>query len=409
MWLVRPRPGPGGWRLVVLTLSLAPTALAQPVVDVTALNGSHFRGTIRGAAPELQLESDDREVSLDWSEVLELHPISDAKPDAANSDDRDAGQAHPYTFSLTDGSQFGGEVTGGSGRRVSLKFRSALTADMNLSAIVSIQSANAGQPEIELLRRALAEKDRGADVAVVSRNTKVAELRGAVRGLTAEHVAFTWRDRDLDLPWAAVAALAFADAAPGREPAIAILRNGERFAGRVTGGGEAAIVLESHSLGSLSIAWASLERIECRSDRLVYLSDAQPAGYDFEPFFTKNWPYALDKTLSGAPIVLGGRTYAKGIVMHSRATLSYAIGGGFTTFAATVGIADEMDGRGNVRMAVVGDGKLLWEGERIRGGVAPREISVDITGVKTLELLVDYGDDLDLSDHACWAQARLLR
>jgi hypothetical protein len=375
---------------------------AQPVLDVTTLDGTHFRGVIRDAAPELRLTAPTGDVSLDWSEVLELHPVADAQTLAV-------AETHPYVFTLVDEARFGAEVARSDGRRVSLRFRSGLTAELQLSAIVTVQSTSAEPAAVELLRRALAEGDRAADIAVVSRQSKVAELRGAVRALTADHVAFTWRDRDLDLPWEAVAGLVLADAPPLRAPAIVRLRNGEQFSGRVVGGGADAVVIESSSLGSLSIAWESLSRIECRSDRLVYLSDVRPTQYDFEPFFTKRWPYKLDETLTASPIVLGGRTYNKGIVMHSRSTLGFAIGGGFTGFAATVGIADEMADRGDARMAVVGDGKLLWEDQRIHGGAKPRTVSVDIAGVKRLELVVDYGGDLDLSDHACWAQARLLR
>ena len=36
-------------------------------------------------------------------------------------------------------------------------------------------------------------------------------------------------------------------------------------------------------------------------------------------------------------------------------------------------------------------------------------VSVDVTGAKTLELLVDYADRADQQDHANWLDARLVR
>jgi len=95
--------------------------------------------------------------------------------------------------------------------------------------------------------------------------------------------------------------------------------------------------------------------------------------------------------------------------MHSRAALIYALNGRYRQFAAVVGIADEMAERGDVTVAVVGDGRILWEAKGVRGGETPREVLVDISGVKELGLHVDFGGQLDLSDHVCWAFARVIR
>ncbi|RMF82449.1 MAG: hypothetical protein D6744_06075 [Planctomycetota bacterium] len=60
-------------------------------------------------------------------------------------------------------------------------------------------------------------------------------------------------------------------------------------------------------------------------------------------------------------------------------------------------------------MKVVGDGQVLWESPSVRGNQPPQELLVDVTGVRRLTLVVDYGADLDLSDHVIWALPRVMR
>ena len=57
----------------------------------------------------------------------------------------------------------------------------------------------------------------------------------------------------------------------------------------------------------------------------------------------------------------------------------------------------------------IGDGRELFKSETLRGGAKPVDISVDISGVKLLELSTDAADGLDLGDHANWADLRMIR
>ncbi|MCH8146858.1 MAG: NPCBM/NEW2 domain-containing protein, partial [Planctomycetes bacterium] len=81
----------------------------------------------------------------------------------------------------------------------------------------------------------------------------------------------------------------------------------------------------------------------------------------------------------------------------------------YERFAATIGIDDFVRPGGSVVFRVIGDGRVLFESGEITGRDAPRAIRVDMVGVKLLTLLVDLGEGLDLSDHADWAGARLIR
>jgi len=63
---------------------------------------------------------------------------------------------------------------------------------------------------------------------------------------------------------------------------------------------------------------------------------------------------------------------------------------------------------GSVEFLVIGDGKTLWKSGVMKGGKPVQRVEVDLTGVKSLELrATDGGDGVD-SDHADWADARIL-
>src|ERR671925_341839 len=48
-----------------------------------------------------------------------------------------------------------------------------------------------------------------------------------------------------------------------------------------------------------------------------YLSDLEVEAYRHIPYLGREWPYRLDRTVSGAQLRAGGKLYVKGIGMHS--------------------------------------------------------------------------------------------
>jgi alpha-galactosidase len=81
--------------------------------------------------------------------------------------------------------------------------------------------------------------------------------------------------------------------------------------------------------------------------------------------------------------------------------------GGSTEFTAYVGVDDEVRGNiGSVEFRVYGDGELLWKSSVTKAGEAAKKVSVDVSGIKTLMLLVDSAGDGINYDHADWAEAK---
>jgi hypothetical protein len=153
---------------------------------------------------------------------------------------------------------------------------------------------------------------------------------------------------------------------------------------------------------------SEVARIGVVSDRLLFLSEAAPAAVDQTPAFNRKWPVAMDRSLEGGPIRLGGRTWELGICMVPRTRMTWSLAGRYHVFAATLGIGDEVGDAGHAVFRVLGDGKELFVAEGVRGGETPRDVRLDIQGVDRLSLEVDFGEGLDLGDHCVFAEARVL-
>jgi len=152
-----------------------------------------------------------------------------------------------------------------------------------------------------------------------------------------------------------------------------------------------------------------IQRMRVNSDRVRFLSDMPTIGEKMSGLLHGNWPVRRDRSVSGGAILLDGRRFEKGLGVHSHTELLYEIDGAYDTFVATIGIDDYVRPAGNVVFRVLGDERMLFESGEVTGADDPAMVRVDVRGVRTLALVVDYGAGLDLSDHADWAGARLIR
>ncbi len=143
--------------------------------------------------------------------------------------------------------------------------------------------------------------------------------------------------------------------------------------------------------------------------RATYLSDLKPAEYRHVPYLNLPWPYRRDRSVTAGRLRCAGRLYQKGLGVHSAARLTYRLEKPYRRFQAELGIDDSTAGRGSVRFRVFVDRKEKYRGETIRGGQPPVPVSVDITGAKRLDLIVDFADRADELDHADWLGARVVQ
>jgi hypothetical protein len=175
------------------------------------------------------------------------------------------------------------------------------------------------------------------------------------------------------------------------------------------------VALDSESI-SLTSIWGdevklprkSSLRLETRNGRIEYLS-AMPANAKQTAYFGRLIPWQNDKTLAKHAIELDGRSFRRGISVHSRTELTYQLDGRFDQFQTYVGFDRLASPQGNVSLQVVVDGDVVFEKAAFRYGDAVEKLDIDVADGKRLTLIVGFGEGQDVGDRIIWADARLVR
>ncbi len=152
------------------------------------------------------------------------------------------------------------------------------------------------------------------------------------------------------------------------------------------------------------------------TDRLDYLSDRDSVDYRHVPYLRVPWQFQCDRNVLGGPLQVAGRTYAKGLGVHTASRLTYDLPSNassrkFRRFVASVAVDDVARDGGSVIFRVYlkhGDQwKSAFTSPIVRGGDAPLPVEVELQDASQLALLADFADRGDELDYANWLDARL--
>jgi hypothetical protein len=183
-----------------------------------------------------------------------------------------------------------------------------------------------------------------------------------------------------------------------------------------------------------------LHRLDFSKGKRTYLSDLEPASVEQTSTEDRVEHYRRDKNLDDGPLRLAGRSFAKGLALHSRTVLVYNIGGEYKDFKAWLGVDDQVGGDSQAQVTIEGDGKVLFatevrrKDERLRPEYAevlavaapvgfpgfvpwpalgktlqaggPIPVALDVRGVKQLRITVS-SEFLDLGNHVDLADAKV--
>ncbi len=133
----------------------------------------------------------------------------------------------------------------------------------------------------------------------------------------------------------------------------------------------------------------------------------------------RNWPYyppaLADGTIPGANIEVEGRPSPNGIFMHpparwgEEASVTVLLDGQFRRFHARVALADgSPPSESPCTFRVIGDGRELWRSRPVRSQADAQNCTVDVTGVKHLQLAVSCSGPTE-GAHAVWFEPRVTR
>jgi hypothetical protein len=129
---------------------------------------------------------------------------------------------------------------------------------------------------------------------------------------------------------------------------------------------------------------------------------------------TNGWgPVERDRSVGGTnagdgtPLTIAGTVYPKGLGTNSISNVTICLSGNCSKFSSLVGNDADAGSSGSMTFSVLGDGKPLAATQTIMGNAPAQQISADLTGVQTLDLVVGDAGDGKAYDHGDWAMPTL--
>ncbi len=178
------------------------------------------------------------------------------------------------------------------------------------------------------------------------------------------------------------------------------------------------LTLAHPALGDLSIPLDRCGVLDVLSGRVTSLCDLKPVEVKERPYLydaSKDpasavlFHWRADRQVADSrPLQIRGRTYARGLGVHSYSSLSYDLGGTSVRFRADVGIDDSAKGGGDAVAVVLLDGKEAFR-QRILGRDPARRVDLDCRGARKLTLVVEFGEDREILDRVAWANPVLVK
>ncbi|MFQ5412852.1 MAG: NPCBM/NEW2 domain-containing protein [Phycisphaerae bacterium] len=405
-----------GLPLCMLALGFAPpgdagdpgaVSMAVERIDGTRLAGRWIGAD--GATFTLGTDTGATRIELDaLSTVRRRAPSAPSPP-----------PVHRTTLYLRDGGRWHATLLDGAPGGITVRTAVADPCVLPFDALAAVRLGTpSDDPDADGLFGAALDKHLTAQDVLVTRGDTPKAVRGTLLTLGAQAASFRFGGRDRTLATRKIYAVVLAAGAgkptedPSNRPAyraMFTLTDGSTVGARIVRADARTVRVETSFGLAADLALVDIAAIDFHSSRVVYVSDMSPMSEQTSGMLHAPWPVQYDRSASGQPLSLGGRRFDKGIGVHSRCELAYALDGAYESFVATIGIDDAVRPRGSVVFRVIGDDNVLLDSGPVTGNDKPRPIAVDVAGVTRLTLLVDFGAGLDLADHADWADARLLK
>lgn len=373
-------------------------------VEATRIDGSVIEGEwLPVDQPgKIGLRTKDRREIMSTDDLISLRFIDAFSPTRS--------QEWAVTVWCNNGSVIPADIIDGNETAVRLKTPFAERVTVALKDIAAIQWNRHQARFGALVQEHLAARSKSKDTLIALRDDKPRSLDGAVEAISSEGGSFNFRNRVLRFTSRNAVGLvlaAVADAGPA--PAVCVIDDGYRIAGHILRTSADSISMRGVSDAIISLSVPTIREIRFNSTRVVYLSDLKPSDQQQRSVFDIHWPVRFDRAVSNRPLALNGRSYAKGLGVHAHSEVTYQLDQAYRSFAATIGIDDFTRPAGHVIFQVFGDNRELYSSGPVTGRDDPRDVLVDLAGVRVIRLVVQQAEHLDIGDHADWANARLIK
>lgn len=396
----------------VLTLAawllLADTA---PTWKAATLDGLAVSGAITALTNEsVSLQTEAGAVKLPLNQLLGMLPSGTTAPEPVASEQKPA-----VWIEFVDGTRLPAAAYTSVKGKVKITTLAGAELAPELKSIATVRFTETYDPAFKFGRDGVA-----ADQLGVKKKAGLDFLEGIIGDVTAETVNFTLDGDALPVNRTKIDSLVYVQRGEAELPTpIAVLDD-------YTGGQYHAkeFKLDEGQLSILTLSGVTITRpleqikkFDFSAGKLQYLSDLKPESVTVTPFveLPKQFPALqqyfaprFDQGRDDTSLRLDGKSYTKGISLHSRTELTYKVPAKSRKFLALAGIDDSVGSEGHVAVKISGDGKELYSGN-FSGADKAVPLEIDISGVRKLTILVDYGQDLDVGDYFDLAEARIVK
>lgn len=391
---------------ILTTLVALSCSVPAPAADpggVWTLTTSDFRSeavslrSLDSSGVKVVPAGQDTERVVPWEQFLQLERGGGvvAAPPAAK-----AGQ---FSLYLLGGDRIAGEPLGMKGEDILWRNPAAGELSVPLTALAAMSKS--GPPSNER---------RAEDLVALANGDTV---RGIVSGMTKEAISVKTATGDaIDVPLAAVSSVQFASAGPAGASNKARgfrvrLDDGSSLVGSdvKVAGGKLELTLAANAVRPLDLA--RVAAIEQVNGPVSFLTSRAPAEDVFVPYLgpaPAQAPTRVGTDVEGQSFTIGGRSYLRGIGVHSYSRLAYPLDGQYKAFRTQYGMNDSLD-RGDVTVRIKLDDKVVHEQANVRPGKLWPPVVVDLGDAKQLVLEVDYGEGIHTQDRLNWIEPVLMR
>jgi hypothetical protein len=389
-----------------VALGLASASAQGSAATIVTIDGRTLTGIVVGDANELQI----------GAETIALADVMSLRLDAAGVE---APAKANFCVWLRSGSLLpatridGVAATASTPNQLLIELASGGELRVPLTTVAAVRS-RANDPQTFTADRK--EPDENRDYLYVVKDGAPQRFGVTIEAVRDGNVHFDLRGSSYEFPLRgdnSVAAIVFGKNtgfAPDRLPAPRVqasLAGGEVCFGKLLAIG-ASVKLQLDEGAILEVPASRLLGLDVQSDKLAWLSSMQPR-VEQTAAFDRVWPWTVDRSPAGPGIVLGGVTYARGLVMVPRTRLTFELGGRYDVFEAVLGFDERSGPQAHAIFRVLTDGKLLFEVTLSGPGSQPRLIHLQLARCRELTLEADFGNDFDLGDLCAFAEARVLQ
>jgi hypothetical protein len=401
--------------LILMALLTLPTD-----VKVSTLDGQTLSGQLKTLTEkELTLVETGADVTLPSENVMSIEfPANAAAP-----------VADAQALSLIDGSQLSGTGVVRNAKTLTMASPALGNLDIDNKAIQSVR-LKADNPTFRSQWNTFQKRETDKDLLIVAKRdgSGLDFLAGVVSGIAADKIDFQLDGDAVPVPAARVYGVVFAkasDAATGIGTIKLTSVQGDVISAKAIQVADDSVKIDTAWRQILTLPLTQCQKIDLSGGRIQFLSDLEPieekfAGVDPEGSLFTGLINDEQQTLLFGPrrdstmekqskIRLRGKEFTKGLCLHSKTEISWAIDKKFSSLDCLVGVDDEVafNGKHSVALKISGDDQMLFE-KTIATSDEPIPVRVPLEGISTLTIVVDYADGDSTCDWLDLADAKLL-